>query len=160
MRSLARSLVAVAVALPLAAAAQGRGRTELTSWGRPAFGLRTPGGAVVAIDPWLPNPRSPDGNAAQRLEKVDSALVTRGHTDRVGDAIEIAKRTGAKLVASGDLGRALVAAGRRARGAPRAPRPLMVSPSRPGMPVEPRASEVETARPARHAHGTASTSSG
>jgi L-ascorbate metabolism protein UlaG (beta-lactamase superfamily) len=66
---------------------------------------------VLATDPWFANPRSPDKDAAQKLEKIDYVLVTHGHGDHVGDAIAIAKRTGAKLVSSIDLGRTLVAAG-------------------------------------------------
>ncbi len=73
--------------------------------------VRTPGGTVLAIDPFFQNPRSPDKDAAQKLEKVDYVLVTHGHADHVGDAVAIGKRTGAKLVSSFDLGRALVAAG-------------------------------------------------
>ncbi len=114
MNALARALAAVALA-PLAALAQGgkaaAPRTEVTWYGHAAFVVRTPGGTVLAIDPWLANPRSPDKDAAQKLEKVDYILVTHGHADHVGDAIAIAKRTGAKLVGSIDLGRTLVAAG-------------------------------------------------
>ncbi len=117
MPTLARALAAALALAPLATPAQGKahaagaGKTTVTWYGHAAFVVKTPGGTVLAIDPWFSNPRSPDKDAAQKLEKIDYVLVTHGHADHVGDAIAIAKRTGAKLVSSIDLGRALVAAG-------------------------------------------------
>jgi L-ascorbate metabolism protein UlaG (beta-lactamase superfamily) len=116
MRSAARAALALTLALPLAASGAGpanaapAGRTELTWYGQAAFVLRTPGGTVLAIDPWFANPMSPDKEAAQKLEKVDYVLVTHAHPDHVGDAVALAQRTGAKLVAQNDLGAALVKA--------------------------------------------------
>lgn len=115
MNPLVPALAAVLALAPLAAPAQertaGARETEITWYGHAAFVVTTPGGTVLAIDPWLSNPRSPDKDAAQKLQRVDYILVTHGHADHVGDAIAIAKRTGAKLVSSIDLGRALVRAG-------------------------------------------------
>jgi L-ascorbate metabolism protein UlaG (beta-lactamase superfamily) len=99
-------------ALPLAAAAQTTaGGTQLTWYGHAAFVLRTPGGTVLAVDPWFQNPKTPDKEAGAKLEKLDFILVTHGHSDHVGEAVALAQRTGAKLVASIDLGRALVRTG-------------------------------------------------
>jgi L-ascorbate metabolism protein UlaG (beta-lactamase superfamily) len=113
---LLRLAAAALAVLPLAAAAApGKappaGGTALTWYGQSAFVLRTPGGAVLAIDPWFANPRSPDKEAGTKLEKVDYILVTHGHADHVGEAVALAQRTGAKLIATSDLGRALVKAG-------------------------------------------------
>ncbi len=117
-RSVMRLAAAALVALPLAAGAQQQGKTavaagktEVTWYGHSAFIVRTPGGTVLAIDPWFANPRSPDKEAGAKLEKVDYVLVTHGHSDHVGEAIALAQRTGAKLVASADLARGLVRGG-------------------------------------------------
>jgi L-ascorbate metabolism protein UlaG (beta-lactamase superfamily) len=92
------------------AAGTGKGRTEITWYGHSAFVVRTPGGTVIAIDPWLGNPKAPQG-AAEKLEKVDYVLVSHGHFDHVGDAVAIGKRTGAKLVTNFELAQELVGAG-------------------------------------------------
>src|SRR5262249_12444727 len=42
----------------------------------------------------------PEKDSIDKLGRVDYILVTHGHWDHVGDAIEIAKKTGATLVAS------------------------------------------------------------
>ena len=76
-------------------------RAELTWWGHAAFVLRTPGGAVLAFDPWLQNPLAPKGAAWPA--QVDAILVSHGHFDHVGQAAELAKKTGAQLVSSFEL---------------------------------------------------------
>jgi L-ascorbate metabolism protein UlaG (beta-lactamase superfamily) len=83
--------------------------TQLTWYGQSAFKIVTPGGKVLLIDPWLTNPvfeRGKDEIAA--LNRVDLVLVTHGHSDHVGNAVEIGKKTRAKLVATFDLSAAIV----------------------------------------------------
>jgi L-ascorbate metabolism protein UlaG (beta-lactamase superfamily) len=85
--------------------------TQLTWYGQSAFKVVTSGGKVLLIDPWLTNPvfeRGKEEIAA--FEDVDLILVTHGHSDHVGDAVEIGKRTRAKLVATFDLSAAIVSA--------------------------------------------------
>jgi len=83
--------------------------TQLTWYGQSAFKIVTPRGKVLLVDPWLTNPvfeKAKDELAA--LNRVDLILVTHGHSDHVGDAVEIGKRTRAKLVATFDLADAIV----------------------------------------------------
>ena len=85
------------------------GNTELTWYGQSAFKVKTPSGKILLIDPFITNPLNPHGAAdLAALTKVDLILVTHGHGDHIGNGVEIAKRTGAKLVANYDLARALV----------------------------------------------------
>ncbi len=87
-------------------------RTTLTWYGHAAFKIVTPGGKTLLVDPWIKNPANKTGEAdLAALDKADLVLVTHGHFDHVGDAVEIGKKTGAKLVATFDLGNALVGAG-------------------------------------------------
>ncbi len=76
-------------------AAVASGKTELTWWGHAAFIVRTPGGATLAIDPWLSNPKAPQG--AQWPEQVDAILVSHGHFDHVGQTKELQQKTGAQV---------------------------------------------------------------
>lgn len=86
-------------------------QTQVTWYGHAAFKLETPTGKTILIDPWIQNPSNPTGKADVKAVKADLILVSHGHSDHIGDAIEIAARTKAKLVATFDLGNAVVAAG-------------------------------------------------
>lgn len=66
--------------------------TRFTWYGHACIELVTTTGKVVLIDPWLGNPRSP--KAADDIRKVDLLLVTHGHGDHLGDAVELAARLG------------------------------------------------------------------
>lgn len=89
------------VAATKAPAAATRGKTEVTWWGHAAFVIRSPGGAVIAIDPWLTNPKAPRG--AAQPEALDAILLTHGHFDHVGEAKALAEKTGAKVYGSFEL---------------------------------------------------------
>jgi L-ascorbate metabolism protein UlaG (beta-lactamase superfamily) len=95
-------LLAAALCLPCAAQT-----TEITWHGHAAYTIKTPKGKVLLIDPWLKNPANPaaknDADPFAGLGKVDYLLITHGHRDHVGDAVEIAKRTGAILVSNPEL---------------------------------------------------------
>jgi L-ascorbate metabolism protein UlaG (beta-lactamase superfamily) len=84
--------------------------TQLTFYGHAAFKIVTSRGNVLLIDPWLTNPLNDKGkDEVAALKRVDLILLTHGHSDHVGDTVEIAKRTGAKLVATLELSEAMKA---------------------------------------------------
>jgi len=83
--------------------------TQLTWYGQSGYKIVTPGGQTFLIDPWLMNPVFPKGKEELAgLKNVDLILLTHGHGDHVGESVEIAKKTGAKLVANADLAAAVV----------------------------------------------------
>jgi L-ascorbate metabolism protein UlaG (beta-lactamase superfamily) len=64
---------------------------KLTWLGHATFRVETPGGKTIIIDPWvMGNPKCPE--ADKKVNKVDVMLVTHGHGDHIGDAVEIAMR--------------------------------------------------------------------
>lgn len=94
----------------LSASVLAAGKTELTWYGHSAYKLTTPNGKVILIDPWITNPANKSGKEdVEKLDKVDLILLTHGHGDHVGNTVDIAKKTGAKLVATFDLSKAMVA---------------------------------------------------
>ena len=83
-------------------------QTQLTWYGQSGFKLVTPGGKTLLIDPWLTNPVFEKGKETlAALKDVDLILLSHGHSDHVGNAVEIGKKTGAKLVANADLSAAV-----------------------------------------------------
>jgi L-ascorbate metabolism protein UlaG (beta-lactamase superfamily) len=86
--------------------------TKVRWFGHAAFSITTPRGVVLLIDPWLNNPSNPEAKDGKdplaSVPKVDYILVTHGHRDHVGDAVEIAKKTGAALVCNPELAGNLV----------------------------------------------------
>lgn len=101
---------ALLAATPTAPTTHGDGKTHLTWYGHATFTLVTPKGTVLAIDPWFGNPKAVDKDALSKVRHVDYVLVSHGHFDHTADAVTLGK-AGAKLVASFELGSALVAAG-------------------------------------------------
>ena len=102
---LQKLLLALLLSTPVAALAA---NTELTWFGHAAFKLTTPSGKVLLIDPWITNPSNKNGKEdLAKINKADLILITHGHFDHVGDSVTIAKKTGARLVSTFDLGKAL-----------------------------------------------------
>jgi L-ascorbate metabolism protein UlaG (beta-lactamase superfamily) len=86
-------------------------QTQLTWYGHAAFKLKTATGKILLVDPWITNPVFEGGKEQlASLNRVDLILLTHGHSDHVGNAVEIGKRTGAKLVSNFDLNAAIVSA--------------------------------------------------
>jgi L-ascorbate metabolism protein UlaG (beta-lactamase superfamily) len=74
-----------------------RQRVSVTWLGHSAFRFDSPAGQVLLVDPWLDNPKAPSG--VKELERVDMIFVTHGHGDHLGNTVEIARRTNARVVA-------------------------------------------------------------
>ncbi|MBX3157305.1 MAG: metal-dependent hydrolase [Deltaproteobacteria bacterium] len=108
MRIHALLLPALAIAALAPTAAAAPPKTTVTWYGHAAFKIETPNGKTILVDPWLQNPANPKGKDDVKSVKADLILVTHGHFDHVGDAVEIGKRTKAKLVATFDLGNGIV----------------------------------------------------
>jgi L-ascorbate metabolism protein UlaG (beta-lactamase superfamily) len=105
----AGAIVFLALLCSVQAAAQ---ETKLKWFGHAAFSITTPKGKVLLIDPWLSNPSNPEArdgkDALAAVPRVDYILITHGHRDHVGDAVEIARKTGAVLIANSELAANLV----------------------------------------------------
>lgn len=65
--------------------------TTFTWYGHSCLEVKTPGGLVMLIDPWFGNPKSP--RSADSVTQCDILLVTHGHFDHMGSALQIAART-------------------------------------------------------------------
>ncbi|MCX5913830.1 MAG: metal-dependent hydrolase [Deltaproteobacteria bacterium] len=91
------ALLATALVALTAIAAQAA--TKVHWYGQSAFRIETPSGGVILIDPWLSVPTNPDKDSVAKLGKVDYIFLTHGHRDHVGECVEIAKKTGAVLIA-------------------------------------------------------------
>ncbi len=70
--------------------------------GHSAFRIESPAGKIIYIDPFLSqNPKTPE--EYKNPEEADYVLLTHGHEDHVGDTIDIAEKTGCKVVAQVEL---------------------------------------------------------
>ena len=71
--------------------------TEITWLGHATWRIKTPGGLVVMVDPWLAaNPKCPED---EHEASADVVLVTHGHGDHISDAVAVAQRGGATTIA-------------------------------------------------------------
>ena len=75
--------------------------TEITWLGHSSFALRTSNHDVL-VDPFLDD--SPTAPIKADNVAADTILLTHGHFDHVSDAVAIAKRTGAVVVANFEIG--------------------------------------------------------
>ena len=84
----------VVCCLLLAGNANAQGKAELLWYSQAAFKLTTPGGKVIMIDPWIMGATKtpPELKDLDKIGKVDLILVTHGHGDHLGDAMEISKK--------------------------------------------------------------------
>jgi L-ascorbate metabolism protein UlaG (beta-lactamase superfamily) len=75
---------------------------KITWFGHSAFRLDFAGKAVL-IDPFFTGNPAFSSDRAAAVNGVTHILITHGHGDHVGDAVAIAKETGAKVVTNYDL---------------------------------------------------------
>lgn len=105
-------LVALCMLVLSPASSASAQETKIKWFGHAAFSITTPGGKVLLIDPWLKNDSNPEAknglDPLASISKVDYILLTHGHRDHVGDAVEIAKKTGAVLISNPELAGNLV----------------------------------------------------
>lgn len=108
MKTLLNIAASLFLLFAINALAQPADTTRIIWHGHAAFEITTPTGKVLMIDPWLKNPTNPnaakDKDPLAAITKVDYILITHGHFDHVGDAVELAKKTGARLVTNFELG--------------------------------------------------------
>jgi L-ascorbate metabolism protein UlaG (beta-lactamase superfamily) len=74
---------------------------SLTWLGHASFRLDTPGGKRIYVDPWLSGPTVPERE--KEPERCDLVAVTHGHSDHVGETVEIAKQFGCPVIAQVEL---------------------------------------------------------
>ena len=74
---------------------------SLTWLGHASFRLDTPGGKRVYVDPWLGNPKCPEDE--KRPERVDLIALTHGHSDHVGETVELAQQFDCPVIALVEL---------------------------------------------------------
>jgi len=113
MRSIKLLILSLAasagVVLAAGAAAQaGPVKLEWLTWS--FFRMTSPGGKVILTNPFITgNPDAAAGIKLEEVGKADLILITDAHRDEVGDAVAIAKATGAKIITPAfELGSLLV----------------------------------------------------
>jgi L-ascorbate metabolism protein UlaG (beta-lactamase superfamily) len=113
MRNVGRKLTMAALLLVLLAATASAQQVDVLWLGHATFRLTSVTGKVIVIDPFLvKNPRTPAKyKDLKAVGKVDLILLTHGHQDHIADLLDLAKLTGATVVANHELAHNLVALG-------------------------------------------------
>jgi L-ascorbate metabolism protein UlaG (beta-lactamase superfamily) len=75
--------------------------TQVTWLGHAAFRIDTPGGKRLYVDPWLDNPKCPEGE--KEPERIDVLVLTHGHSDHVGNTIDLMAKFSPPLLAQVEL---------------------------------------------------------
>lgn len=78
---------------------QGEVKIEWLTWS--FFRITSPKGKVILTNPWLSNPDSQ--TSLEQIDQADIILVPTGHRDEVGETVEVANKTGAKVVTTWEM---------------------------------------------------------
>lgn len=73
----------------------------LTFYGHSTFGIETDDGTRLIIDPFFED--NPQYEGSLDAIEADFILITHGHYDHISDALPLAKRTGATIIASFEI---------------------------------------------------------
>lgn len=74
---------------------------EITWLGHGTFQFKLESGEVILVDPWTTgNPKYPAGH---KFERLDTVLITHGHSDHIGDAVETCKKFKPQVVANFEI---------------------------------------------------------
>lgn len=98
--------IGAATSVQAQTAAPVAGKTELLWLGQASFRIKSPGGKIIVIDPWItggPKAPAPYKTDLAALGKVDVLLVTHAHVDHIGDAPALAKLNNTKLYGPADM---------------------------------------------------------
>jgi L-ascorbate metabolism protein UlaG (beta-lactamase superfamily) len=79
---------------------------RFTYLGHSGFMMISPKGKFVLIDPWISDNPMCEMDLRD-FTSADMILVTHGHRDHVGDCLEIARKTGAKVISMPEITRYL-----------------------------------------------------
>ena len=75
---------------------------EILYYGHSTFGIKSPDGKKILIDPWIMgNPSCPE--TLKDVDGVDIIAVTHGHADHTGDLLEIAAKFKPSVIATFEI---------------------------------------------------------
>jgi L-ascorbate metabolism protein UlaG (beta-lactamase superfamily) len=83
-----------------------QGKTDILWLGQAGFRIKSPGGKIILIDPWITGgPKTPPQfkNDLAAIGPIDLLLVTHAHVDHIGDAPALAKMNNTKLYGPADM---------------------------------------------------------
>jgi len=95
-------------------ATNAQAKTEILWLGQAGFRIKTPGGKIILIDPWITGgPKTPPQykNDLAAIGPIDVLLVTHAHVDHIGDAPALAKMNNTKLYGPADMVTPLITLG-------------------------------------------------